>query len=61
LNPRPTHYECVALPLSYCGDHGSPARCAGGAKDAGNVMPQARIVNQRPGAGITSGCWTFAE
>jgi len=19
LNPRPTHYECVALPLSYCG------------------------------------------
>ena len=19
MNPRPTHYECVALPLSYCG------------------------------------------
>lgn len=25
LNPRPTHYECVALPLSYCGDPGHGA------------------------------------
>ncbi len=22
LNPRPTHYECVALPLSYPGNSG---------------------------------------
>ena len=28
LNPRPTHYECVALPLSYCGP--ACAECAPG-------------------------------
>ena len=32
LNPRPTHYECVALPLSYCGIQVSRGgRCAGAA------------------------------
>ena len=46
LNPRPTHYECVALPLSYVG--------AAGIIEVGNVIRQPSFAVLRIGEGRRS-------
>lgn len=51
LNPRPTHYECVALPLSYAGPRMKNGRKLGLRRSLGKVTSESRAVLRVPPRG----------